>query len=278
MNGNSVCSFAVVIVMFSVAARGQDTSSSSSNPYVQISNIRPENPTLSAGSNDSRTEVPDAQNGLLSRTLHRGLQDQKEIYSMPFQRRNLKWDALFLAGTGALLAVDERASRSLSQKHLDVSRNISNVGLIGTAAAVGGIWISGIKTQDDHARETGILSLEALANTATVYASTQILTGRERPLQGTGEGRFWQSNRLDSAFPSGHVIFTWSMAAIVAHEYPRPWVRWLAYGTAAAVSATRFTGKEHFPSDVVVGGALGYLIGTHIFHSHCQTGLSVACH
>jgi membrane-associated phospholipid phosphatase len=205
------------------------------------------------------------------------LQDQKEIYSMPFQRRNLKWDALFLAGTGALLVVDERASRSLSQKHLDVSRNISTVGLIGTAAAVGGIWLSGIKTHDHHALETGILSLEALANTVPVYASTQLLTG-QRPLEGTGEGRFWQSNRLDCAFPSGHAIFTWSMAAIVAHEYPHPWVRWLAYGTAAAVSATRFTGKEHFPSDVAVGGALGYLIGTHIFHSHCQTGLSVACH
>jgi hypothetical protein len=278
MNGNCFRGFAVAIVMFSVAARGQDTSGSSSYAYLQNSSIQPENLNRGAGSDDSQTEVPDAQKGLLRRTLHRGLQDQKEIYSMPFQRRNLKWDALFLAGTGALLAVDERASGALPSKHLDLSRNISNVGLIGTAAAVGGIWISGLKTHDNHARETGILSVEALANTATVYAATQFLTGRERPLEGTGEGRFWQSNRLDSAFPSGHVIFTWSMAAIVAHEYPRPWVRWLAYGTAAAVSATRFTGKEHFPSDVVVGGALGYLIGTHIFHSRCQVGLSVACH
>jgi hypothetical protein len=277
MNGSSFRGVAVVIVMLSLTARGQETSSSSSHAYLQITPIRAGEPSLGAGSNDSRTEVPDVQNGLLSRTLHRGWQDQTEIYSAPFQRRNLKWDALFLAGTGALLVADERASRALSQKHLDLSRNISNVGLIGTAAAVGGIWISGIKTHDDLARETGILSLEALANTATVYAATQLLTGRERPLEGTGEGRFWQSNRLDSAFPSGHVIFTWSMASIVAHEYPRPWVRWLAYGTAVAVSATRFTGKEHFPSDVVVGGALGYLIGTHIFHAHCQVGLSVAC-
>jgi PAP2 superfamily len=277
MNGRRFRGLAVVIVTFSLAARGQNTCSSASHAYLHISSIRPGELSLADGPNDSRTEVPKVKNGLLSRTLHRGLQDQKEIYSAPFQRRNLKWDALFLAGTGALLATDERASTALSSKHLDLSRNISNAGLIGTAAAVGGIWISGIKTHDDHARETGILSLEALANTSTVYAATQLLAGRERPLEGTGEGRFWQSNRLDSAFPSGHAIFTWSMAAVVAHEYPRPWVRWLAYGTAAAVSATRFTGKEHFPCDVVVGGALGYLIGTHIFHSHCQVGMSDVC-
>jgi hypothetical protein len=276
MNGSSFQGLAVAIVMFSLTAQGQDSSNSCSHTYLQIACARPGQRSLGSGSNDSQTENPDVQNGLLSGTLHRGLQDQKEIYSAPFQRRNLKWDALFLAGTGALLVADESASRALSQKHLDLSRDISNAGLIGTAAAVGGIWISGIKTHDDHARETGILSLEALANTATVYAATQLLTGRERPLEGTGEGRFWQSNRLDSAFPSGHAIFTWSMAAIVAHE--RPWVRWLAYGTAVAVSATRFTGKEHFPSDVVVGGALGYLIGSHIFHSHCQVGSNVACH
>jgi hypothetical protein len=37
-------------------------------------------------------------------------------------------------------------------------------------------------------------------------------------------------------------------------------------------------GREHYASDILVGTALGYLIGTHIFHSHCDPDLSSACH
>lgn len=204
--------------------------------------------------------------------------DQAEIYSAPFHRSNLKWDALFLAGTGVLIATDRNASRALPGTHINISRNISAVGLYGTSAAAGVLWLSGLATHNDHARETGALSAEAFANTVPVYVGLQLITGRERPDEGTGNGRFWHNNALSSSFPSGHALFTWSMASVIAHEYPRPWVKWLVYGTATAVSVTRFTGREHFPSDMVVGSVVGYLIGRHIFQAHCKQGLSQGCH
>jgi membrane-associated phospholipid phosphatase len=106
----------------------------------------------------------------------------------------------------------------------------------------------------------------------------QLLSGRQRPIQGNGNGLFWRNNALNSSFPSGHALFTWSMASVIAHEYPRPWVKWLVYGTATAASVTRFSGREHFPSDMAVGGVIGYLIGRHIFQAHCREGLSEGCH
>jgi PAP2 superfamily len=218
------------------------------------------------------------QPGLIKRSLKRGLEDQKEIYTAPFRRPNLKWDALFLAGTGALLATDRRISRSLPDTHLNISRDISNISLVGTSLAAGGIWIYGRKGNRPHARETGDLELETLANTFVVYTAMQFLAGRERPEEGTGNGRFWKHNGLNSSFPGGHPMFTWAMATVLAHEYPKPWVQWLAYGTATSVTGGRFFGREHFASDVAVGTVLGYLIGTHIFHSHCKLGLSEACH
>ena len=41
--------------------------------------------------------------------------------------------------------------------------------------------------------------------------------------------------------------------------------------------AADFVGRNHFPSDVWVGSILGYLIGTHIFHAHCDPQYSDAC-
>jgi membrane-associated phospholipid phosphatase len=216
--------------------------------------------------------------GALKETIRRFGKNQAEIYSAPFHSSNLKWNALFLAGTGVLIATDRRASKALSGNHVDISRNISTVSLYGTSAAAGVLWLSGLATHNEHAREAGTLSAEAIANTVPIYAGLQLITGRERPNEGSGNGRFWRNNALNSSFPSGHALFAWSMASVIAHEYPRPWVKWLAYGTATVVSVTRFTGREHFPSDVVVGSALGYLIGRHIFQVHCKKGLSEDCH
>jgi membrane-associated phospholipid phosphatase len=211
------------------------------------------------------------------RGLWRGLHDQCEIYKAPFHRSALKWDIPFVLISGGLIAADRHISGDLSRDDLDVSRRISDVGLYSSTAAVGGLLLTSLATKNKHAREAGTLGLEALANTAAVYSVIQVTAGRERPLEGDGKGYFWQNNSLNSSFPSGHAAFTWTAASVIAHEYPKPWVEWLAYGGASAVSITRVTGLKHFPADVVVGSTFGYLIGRHIFHAHCTRDLSSAC-
>jgi membrane-associated phospholipid phosphatase len=226
---------------------------------------------------DSQRRFDRSSSGTASKTLKRFEADQAGIYSAPFHRANLKWDALFLIGTGALIATDRQTTGELSRNHIDIGRDISNVGLYGTSAAAGALLLTGLVTHDEHARETGVLSVEALVNTLPIYGGLQLIAGRERPNEGTGNGRFLQNHALGSSFPSGHAMFTWTMASVIAHEYPRPWVKWLAYGTATAVSVSRFSGREHFPSDVLVGSALGYLIGRHVFKTHCTFGFSKSC-
>jgi membrane-associated phospholipid phosphatase len=226
--------------------------------------------------NPKSTQGKSSEGGF-GRPLRRFGRDQADIYTAPLHRSNLKWDALFLGGTGILIATDSNASRALPGNTVHVSRNISNVGLYGTSAAAGVLWLSGMATHNEHARETGALSAEAFANALPFYVGVQLISGRQRPEEGNGNGLFWRNNALSSSFPSGHALFTWSMASVIAHEYPRPWVKWLVYGTATAASVTRFSGREHFPSDMVVGSAIGYLIGRHIFRAHCREGLSEGC-
>ena len=210
--------------------------------------------------------------------LTRLAKDQIGIYSAPFHPSNLKWDALFLAGTGIFIATDKHATGAISSENINISRRISDTGFYGTSAAAGIIWISGVATHNDHARETGFLTAEALANSFPLYVVMRYSLGRQRPNEGNGHGQFFENNAYGSAFPSGHALFTWTMASVIAHEYPRPWVKWLAYGTAAAVSIARVTGREHFPADVFVGSVFGFFIGRHIFNAHCREGLSEGCH
>src|SRR6266446_4983795 len=41
-----------------------------------------------------------------------------------------------------------------------------------------------------------------------------------------------------------------------------------AYAFAVAISVSRVTARQHFPSDVLVGGTLGYLIGGYVVRHH----------
>jgi membrane-associated phospholipid phosphatase len=216
--------------------------------------------------------------GLVVRGASRLLQDQKSLYAAPFKRQNLKWDALFLVGTAALIATDRQSARAISDANVNTFRNISNASISGLSVALGGIFVVGLTGNHPHAHETGMLGLEALVNTFVVYAPMQFIFGRERPTEGTGNGRFFVNRGFNTSFPGGHGMFAMSMATIIAHEYRKPWVEVLAYGAAAAVAAGRIGAKMHFNSDILVGSSLGFLISRHIFYAHCDPEVSDGCH
>jgi membrane-associated phospholipid phosphatase len=216
--------------------------------------------------------------GIIGRIIKRGLQDQKGLYAAPFKPSNLKWDALVLAGTGAFLATDRRTEKRLPDGHFQLYQNSSNIALGGLAASLAGLWIYGIKAEHPHAKETGELELETLTSTFLIYAPMQFIAGRQRPGEGNGNGDFGRHHAMNTSFPGGHAMFTWSMATVVAHEYPKPWVKVLAYGAAMTVTASRFLARDHWSSDMFVGSALGFAIGTHIFHTRCDPELSESCH
>ncbi|PYX06653.1 MAG: hypothetical protein DMG88_17560 [Acidobacteria bacterium] len=230
------------------------------------------------GSTDAQNPAERKPNGLIMRSIKRGLQDQKKLYAAPFKVSNLKWDALFLAGTAALLATDKRTQEALPGGNVNLYGNISNVSLGSMSGALVGIWAYGIKTGNARAKETGQLELETLANTFLIYAPMQLIAGRQRPGEGTGNGDFLKHHAFNTSFPGGHAMFMWAMASVVAREYPRPWVKILAYGAAGAVSTGRLLGRDHFTSDILVGSALGYVIGRYVFHLRCEPGLSESCH
>ena len=42
----------------------------------------------------------------------------------------------------------------------------------------------------------------------------------------------------------------------------------LAYGLASVVGAARFSARQHYASDIVAGGAMGYFIGRYVVNTH----------
>jgi membrane-associated phospholipid phosphatase len=107
-----------------------------------------------------------------------------------------------------------------------------------------------------------------------VAEAMKLATNRERPNEGNGRGGFWPhgtgSYELDGSFPSGRAAASSALARVIASEYPSKPVQFAAYAFALTISASRVTGRQHFPSDVLVGGTFGYLIGWYVDRHHAE--------
>jgi membrane-associated phospholipid phosphatase len=201
------------------------------------------------------------------------LKDQIAIWTSPVRIRthDLIWLLPLGAATGVTLATDTDTMREVSRDRTfnKDSVNASNY-LLGSEIAIPvGLYGVGLFKNNSHARETGILSGEALADGIVVQEVTKVIFRRERPLYNNAAGDFFASNvGTSGSFPSSHSMLAWALAGVVAGEYPSRWVQVGVYSLATSVSLTRVLGQEHFPSDVLVGGAAGWLIGHYVFEKH----------
>src|SRR5258707_2254138 len=199
--------------------------------------------------------------------------EQKDIWTSRFKARvqDLNW-IVPLAGVsiGLINADAELESRikgtSTLGKH---SSTFSNGGVALMLGGSGSLYLLGKYTGDDHKKETGILAVEAATNSLIVGEVLKAVTQRARPDDSNHKGEFFNSTSIsNSSFPSVHALLAWSAASVLAHEYPGPLTQILAYGLATGVSAARVSGRNHFPSEVVVGSAMGWLIGRQAYKSH----------
>jgi len=234
---------------------------------------------LGSETNSSEANIPDAPqpsdtDNKLSTLPRALLHDQIGIWTSPARVRfpDATWLVPLGGFTAALLTTDTDVSRHLSNSPDTLLRykHISDYGAYSMAAGAGGLYFLGLVDHDEHQRETGFLSGEAAVDSLAVVEALKFATGRERPYQDNANGKFGHSG---SSFPSEHSAVAWSIAGIVAHEYPNPFIKYFSYGLATLVSATRVTAKEHFPSDVLIGSALGYLISEYIYRQHHDSDL-----
>ena len=134
------------------------------------------------------------------------------------------------------------------------------------------------KKMRKDAHKIGLLYLEAMAITGTIYTSSSMLASRFRPYtynpnvdmakRRGGGGR--------NSFPAGHpglvATSTFFMAKVYSDYHPDMKNKWILYTLAGGASLTtgilRVKAGEHFPTDVMVGLPIGVLSGLLVPHFH----------
>src|ERR1017187_1811305 len=200
-------------------------------------------------------------------------QDEWGIVTAPlrFRERNMAMVAAFGLGTTLALATDTDAMGKVgvNPSREDKARKYSDyAGLYAPPAALALGFVVGSAQHNHHLQETTILAEEAMADSFILNTGLGYAIDRQTPTQGNGKGNIWPNGAKTwpdgQSMPSDHSILAWSFAHVVASEYNGLGTKAVVYSLATSVSAARVFARKHFPSDVFVGGALGYCIGGYV--------------
>lgn len=195
--------------------------------------------------------------------------------------------ALALAAVAALFPVDESISRAMRDStlqendFLQSSKDVFNaVGAPGVLLLSVGAWAGGAVAGSDGLRDTGWHATEAIAISGIVTTVIKEMAGRVRPNSSPDDPFDFSfagglTDRGGRSLPSGHSTAAFAFAAVLSEElkvrhpdiarYANP----AAYGVATMVALARVYDQKHWPSDVLLGAAIGVFTARIITkHAH----------
>jgi FlaA1/EpsC-like NDP-sugar epimerase len=163
--------------------------------------------------------------------------DQKTIWTSPLHLHALptqdkNWLVPFGVGTLGLVAADHDIMWHFGNTPVAHSSSFANYGLAAMIGSAASLYLRGTTTHDDHSRETGFLAGEAVVDSVIVGEAMKLAFQRPRPNE-VNAGNFGAGG---ASFPSEHALAAWSIASVIAHEYPGLLTKLLAYGAASGIS------------------------------------------
>lgn len=201
------------------------------------------------------------------------------IYFVSAPARMTLNDTLVLGGTlatiGGLMAADHGIRSGVQKSTSSSGRNVADgfnaigspLGILGLNVGLIAIGVTNWSyAGDSRVKDAALVSLESeILTMASVFVIKEVV-GRAPPNQNKGATHFRPFSGDDS-FLSGHAAVSFATAAVFADRFEQP-IPLIAYGLASAVALSRVYSDKHFASDVVAGGALGWIIGKALNARH----------
>ena len=192
------------------------------------------------------------------------VQDSKSVY---FRADNLA--ALLLAGGASAVMHNEPSKLSIDDKianHFERHENLPDdlsdatyvVGGPGFHFAAAGLWYGlAAADKDDLNRQRAWTMLAALSITGVTTLALKTAVDNHSP---NGDAFAW---------PSGHTASSFTVASVL-DEFYGPQIGIPAYAAAGFVGYRMMDAGDHWASDVLFGGVLGWVVGHSVAGNHKQ--------
>ena len=182
------------------------------------------------------------------------LADLHNIYTSPI-RVDGNDLCLLMVGGGTLLLVDQDVYDRInagpgSPEARQLAGVVTELGNSLSALAVCGL----ISLKDP---DTAYLGANAVVYSGIACLALKVAFGRARPWMDEGPYAFDGPRISDdyNSMPSGHSATAFALATVLAKQYPE--YKYLFYTCASLIALSRIYVHAHWPSDVLVGAAIG---------------------
>ncbi len=177
--------------------------------------------------------------------------------------------ALALTGDKDVRSVMLRNKRSDAFDVLLPLGNAYGNGALAVAAGAG-LYFGGLLADHQGVRETGAMTIEALAYAGVITTVVKTVFGRSRPYTDEGPSRYrwFQLQNKYLALPSGHCTVAFAFSTVLSQQLDFIPATMLLYGLAGVTAFQRLYEDQHWFSDTVLGSCIGYFIGDAVVMLH----------
>jgi|SRR6185312_2857509 len=215
--------------------------------------------------------------------IHSGFLDARDQIIAPLHWDGLQWMTAAAIGSSEAILIYAGLDQNI-QQYAQSNRNSTTNFLenaigdpfgsgLDATIIVGGAYITGLIFDKDKPKLFAMMAAKSIVISGVTTTLVKYVAERHRPYQDNPPNpENWDGpmgNFFHVSFPSGHTTVAFSLATMVAQEYPKPLIiPILAYSFATCTALGRINGNFHWASDVLMGASIGYFTSKLVFNSN----------
>ena len=207
-----------------------------------------------------------------------------------FFKQPLKWDAndwgklgLVAASTFLLTRIDQPVRDEMFKDRSYIHSAPIEFGRmwgeIYPTAIIGGVFgLYGLVNNDKSTKRIGFEIYQTAFYAGVITTILKAAIGRARPFTNKGPNHYNPFSIFNDDFhslPSGHSTLAFALSTALSQNIEQDYLKWLIYLPAVLTTFSRVYQDKHWTSDVFLGAAIGYFVGTWVHQQHEETDNSI---
>lgn len=207
-----------------------------------------------------------------------------DFIKQPTKWQNEDWLKVGLIGAGTFLAMqfdqsirDEVMKDRSYYKSFPIEFGRIYGELTSPILIAGAFGLHNLISENESSKKIAFEILQTTFYAGVITTGLKLALGRARPFTENGSKDFGNWSLLNDSFhslPSGHVTVAFSISTVLANNSHSTWLKILCYVPAFLTATSRVYQDKHWFSDVLLGGVIGYSVGTWVTSKHESISIS----